>query len=130
MENNQFISNKKIIDINPGDKNIDIKVILIQFISKNRLKNDLQITQYLVADQSGSILCNFFEDVGDVINEGDILFLKTAYATKFKNTLILYTSKPGMGRVFKLGEFFMTFSETPNMSLKVFDDDEPINKIR
>jgi hypothetical protein len=47
MENNQFISNKKIIDINPGDKNIDIKVILIQFISKNRLKNDLQITQYL-----------------------------------------------------------------------------------
>ncbi len=126
----QFISNKKIADIKPGDKNIDIKIILLQFISKNKLKNDQKITQYLVADNSGSIFCNFFDDVGDFLNEGDILFLKTAYATKFKNTLILYTSKPGMGKVYKLGEFFMTFNENPNMSMKVFDDDDQTNKVK
>ncbi len=131
MENMQFVPNKKICDLNPGDKNIDIKIILLQLISKNKLKNDLKITQYLVADNSGSILCNFFDDVGDSFNEGDILFLKSAYATKFKNNLILYTSKPGMGRIFKLGEFFMTFTETPNMSLKVFDDeDNNYNKVK
>jgi hypothetical protein len=113
----EYISNKKIIDIKPYDKNIDIKIIMLQLISKNKLKNEVTITQFQVADYSGSIYCNFFDDVGDRLNEGDILFLKSAYATIFKNNLILYTSKPGLGQIIKIGEYFMIFTEIPNMSL-------------
>jgi hypothetical protein len=113
---NEYISNKKIIDIKPYDKNIDIKVIVIGLVSRNKLKSDITITTFHVADYSGSIHCNFFEDVGEIINEGDILFLRSAYATIFKNNLILYTSKPGLGQIIKLGEYFMLYAEVPNMS--------------
>lgn len=109
--------NKKISDLKPGDKNLDMKVILVNLISRNSIKKDFRITQFLVADPSGSIFCNFFDDTGDNLNEGDIIFLKTSYASIFKNNLILYASKPGIGQVIKMGEFFMSFSEIPNMSL-------------
>jgi hypothetical protein len=113
----EYISNKKISDLRPFDKNIDIKVILLQLISRSKLKSEVKITTFLVADHSGSIHCNFFEDVGDILSEGDIIFIKSGYATIFKNNLILYTSKPGLGQIIKIGEYFMTFSEIPNMSV-------------
>ncbi len=112
-----LVPNKKVSDIKPGDKNIDIKLILVNLRERNLLKKDLKITQFHVADHSGSIFCNFFDDVGDILNEGDIIFLKGAYASIFKNNLILYTSKPGMGQIIKFGEFFMNYSEIPNISL-------------
>lgn len=111
-----LVPNKRVCDLKPGDKNIEIKVILITQISRNKLKSDTKITQFLVADNTGSILCNFFDETGDLLNEGDIIFLKGAYASIFKGKLILYASKLGSGQVIKVGEFFMTFSETPNLS--------------
>ena len=120
---NQMVQlEKKIIDIHPGDKNIDLIVILISYITKTKLKNDKQITQYQVGDDTGSILCNFYDDVGDKITEGDILILKGSYATIFKNHLVLYTAKPGFGSITKINEFFMTFSEYPNLSGQVYDE--------
>jgi hypothetical protein len=111
-----YTSNKRICDIKPFDKNLDMQVILINLVSKNKLKNDTKITQFLVGDATGSILCNFFDETGDRLNEGDIIFLKCCYGSVFKNKLILYTGKPGFGKVIKLGEFFMNFSETPDLS--------------
>jgi len=111
-----FVSNKRVSDIKAGDKNIEIKVIVISQISRNKLKSDTKITQFLVADNYGSILCNFFDETGDKLNEGDIIFLKGSYASLFKNRLILYSSKLGFGQVFKIGEFFMTYNENPYMS--------------
>jgi hypothetical protein len=113
---NIYTANKRICDIKPFDKNLDMQVILISLVSKNKLKNESKITQFLVGDNSGSILCNFFDETGDKLNEGDIIFLKGSYASIFKNKLILYTGKPGFGQVIKIGEFFMTFSELPNLS--------------
>lgn len=113
---NIYTVNKRICDIKPFDKNLDMQVILISLVSKNKLKNESKITQFLVGDSSGSILCNFFDDTGDKLNEGDIIFLKGSYASIFKNKLILYTGKPGFGQVIKIGEFFMTYSELPNLS--------------
>jgi hypothetical protein len=108
--------NKSIANIKPGDKNLDLQVILISQVSKNKLKSESTITQFLVGDQTGSILCNFFDKTGDVLNEGDIIHLKCCYASIFKNKLILYTGKPGFGQVIKIGEFFMSYSEEPNLS--------------
>ena len=122
LDNQMVQREKKVIDIHPGDKNIDLVVILITYITKTKLKNDKQITQYQVGDDTGSILCNFYDDVGDKINEGDILILKGSYATVFKNHLVLYTAKPGFGSITKINEFFMTFSEYPNLSAQVYDE--------
>ena len=122
LDNQMVQREKKVIDIHPGDKNIDLVVILITYITKTKLTNDKQITQYQVGDDTGSILCNFYDDVGDKINEGDILILKGSYATVFKNHLVLYTAKPGFGSITKINEFFMTFSEYPNLSAQVYDE--------
>jgi hypothetical protein len=111
-----YASNKRITDVKPGDKNLDIKVILLNLVIKNKLKNESKLAQFLVADNSGSILCNFFDDVGDSITEGDVIYLKSCYASIFKNKMILYCGRPGYGQVVKLGYFFMTFSDLPNMS--------------
>ncbi len=87
-----FKPNKNICELNPGDKNLDLKVMLIHQATKNKLK-DTKLTQFLAADQTGSILCNFFDEWGDKVKEGDILFLKTAYVSVYKNNMILYTSR-------------------------------------
>ena len=65
--------NKNIKDIKKGDKNINIIVILIEYLSKTSVKNGKHITHYLIADKTGSIQCNFFDEIGDKIQEGDIL---------------------------------------------------------
>ena len=116
-------ANKKIIDIHPGDKGIDIIIILIEYLNKTTIKNGSHITQYLVGDDTGCIQCNFYDEIGDIVQEGDILFLSGAYASIFKQHLILYTAKYGLGKIIKLNEFFMIFSKIPNLSEKVYAND-------
>ena len=116
--------NKKIKDIKKGDKNINIIVILIEYLSKTSVKNGKYITHYLIADETGSIQCNFFDEIGDKIQEGDILYITGAYASLFKHHLVLYNAKPGFGQVGKIDEFFMSFSKTPNLSEKLYDEFE------
>ena len=84
--------NKNICELTPGDKNLDLKVMLIYQRTKNKLK-ETKLTQFIVADDTGSILCNFFDEWGDKVKEGDILFLKTAYVSVYKNEMILYSSR-------------------------------------
>ena len=119
-------TNKQIGEIKPGDKNLDIRGIIVCQISKNTLKNEQKIRQVLIADMTGSIHCNFFDEVGEKLNEGDVIFLKNAYASVFKNNLILYANKPGYGQVVKVGEYFMIYNEQPNLSIaswkKIIDD--------
>lgn len=85
-------TNKTICELNPGDKNLDLKIMLIHQATKNKLK-ETKLTQFLAADQTGSILCNFFDEWGDKVKEGDILFLKSAYVSVYKNNMILYSSR-------------------------------------
>ena len=118
-----FQNNKKVKDIHPGDKGIDIIIILIEYLNKTTIKNGSHITQYLVGDDTGCIQCNFYDDIGDIVQEGDILFLSGAYASIFKQHLILYTAKYGLGKIIKLNEFFMTFSKIPNLSKEVYAND-------
>lgn len=85
--------NKTIFQLKPHDKNLDLKVMLIEQKFRNRLKGEMKLTQFLAADTTGSILCNFFDEFGDRVKEGDILFLKGAYVSVFQNQLILYTNR-------------------------------------
>ncbi len=109
-------TNKKVAEIKSGDKNIDIQVILIKLIDKHNLKNGGTITTFLVGDETGSIHCNFFDNVSEYIKEGDVLYITGAYSTLFNNSIVLYQPKNGYGFVTKINEFFFQFSLKPNIS--------------
>jgi len=111
-------TNKKVGEIKNGDKNIDIQVILIKCLGKHDLKNGGTITTFLVADDTGSISCNFFDNVSNYIKEGDVLFITGAYSSLYNNHIVLYQPKIGYGLVTKINEFFFSFSLKPNISEK------------
>jgi hypothetical protein len=101
--------------ITPNDKNIEIRLILIEKLGSINLKSGDIIHQFLAADHTGSIKCNFFGDHGQSLKISDIVFMSGIYATLYKElTLTLYTGK--RSKVFKIGEFFMPFIEEPKMS--------------
>ena len=103
-----------IANIKPFDKNIEIKAIVLEHRGEYNLKN-AKMTQYLIADNSGSIFLNVYGAEYNSIKPGDILLVSSAYATLYKDNMILYTSKGG--HLFKIGSFFMVYKPTPNVSL-------------
>ena len=109
--------------ITPNDKNIEVRMILLEKLGAINLKSGDVIHQFLVADQTGSIKCNFFGDHGHQLKAGDIVYMSGIYATLYKETtLTLYTGK--RSKVYKIGEFFMSFIEEPKMSETVWDRDQ------
>uniref|UniRef100_A0A8C9L3K3 OB domain-containing protein n=1 Tax=Serinus canaria TaxID=9135 RepID=A0A8C9L3K3_SERCA len=66
------------------------------------------------ADKTGSINISVWDDVGNLIQPGDIIRLTKGYASVFKGCLTLYTGRGG--DLQKIGEFCMVYSEVPNFS--------------
>lgn len=120
-------TNKKVAEIKKGDKNIDIQVILIKLLDVHKIKNGT-ITTFLVGDETGSIHCNFFDNVSQYIKEGDILYITGAYSTLFNNQIVLYQPKKDYGLVIKNDEFFFPFSLKPNISEKQINPQNINNK--
>ncbi|CDQ95316.1 unnamed protein product, partial [Oncorhynchus mykiss] len=67
-----------------------------------------------VADKSGCITLSVWDEVGGLIQPGDILRLSRGYASLWKGCLTLYTGRGG--DLQKIGDFCMVFSEVPNFS--------------
>ena len=112
-----------ISSITPNDKNIEMRMILLEKLGAISLKSGDIIHQFLVADQTGSIKCNFFGEHGHQLKPGDIVYMSGIYATLYKETtLTLYTGK--RSKVYKIGEFFMSFVEEPRMSETVWERDQ------
>ena len=74
----------------------------------------MNMTQFLVAEITGSILCNFYGEIADLLNPGDILFMTDAYCAIFQNSKILYCGKKGS--IWRIGQFNLPFNETPFLS--------------
>jgi hypothetical protein len=111
-----------VASITPNDKGIELRVILLEKLVNIEIKSGDIISQFLVADYSGSIKCNFYGESGTKLKAGDIIYLAGAYSALFKDTtLTLYSGRKS--RMLKIGEFFMDFSETPNMSEMVWERD-------
>jgi hypothetical protein len=112
-----------ISSVTPNDKNIEVRIILLEKLGTISLKSGDVIHQFLVADQTGSIKCNFFGEHGHQLKCGDIVYMSGIYATLYKETtLTLYTGK--RSKVYKIGEFFMSFIEEPRMSETSWDRDQ------
>ncbi|XP_035659706.1 SOSS complex subunit B2-like [Branchiostoma floridae] len=103
-----------IKDIKPGLKNLNAIFIVLDIGRPTQTKDGHEVRSCKVADKTGSINISVWDEVGELLQSGDIIKLSKGYASVWKGCLTLYTGRVGDLR--KIGEFCMVFSEAPNMS--------------
>ncbi|KAM9443845.1 SOSS complex subunit B1 [Clarias gariepinus] len=101
-------------DIKPGLKNLNVIFIVLETGRVTKTKDGHEVRTCKVADKTGSISISVWDEVGALIQTGDILRLTKGYASIFKGCLTLYTGRGG--ELQKIGEFCMVYSEVPNFS--------------
>lgn len=113
---NDFKTNSEVKDLVPGKKGVNIIFIVIENIKVLKLKNNQKIYTFLISDKTGSIFCNFYDEIGQCINVGDVIYVSKAYATLHKTECVLYSPKLEHGTILKIDEFCYDFIEKPNFS--------------
>lgn len=79
-----------------------------------KTKDGHEVRSCKVADKTGSITISVWDEIGGLIQPGDIIRLTRGYASMWKGCLTLYTGRGG--ELQKIGEFCMVYSEVPNFS--------------
>ncbi|KAK3543346.1 hypothetical protein QTP70_018055 [Hemibagrus guttatus] len=110
--NNDAVS--LIKDVKPGSKNLHIVFIVLEIGRVTKTKDGHEVRSCKVADKSGSIAISVWDELGSLIQPGDIIRLTRGYASIWKGCLTLYTGRGG--DLQKIGEFCMVYSEVPNFS--------------
>ncbi|XP_028847573.1 SOSS complex subunit B2 isoform X2 [Denticeps clupeoides] len=103
-----------IKDVKPGSKNLNIVFIVLEIGRVTKTKDGHEVRSCKVADKSGSIAISVWDELGSLIQPGDIIRLTRGYASIWKGCLTLYTGRGG--DLQKIGEFCMVYSEVPNFS--------------
>ncbi|XP_069555022.1 SOSS complex subunit B2 isoform X2 [Brachyistius frenatus] len=103
-----------IKDVKPGSKNLNIVFIVLEIGRVTKTKDGHEVRSCKVADKSGSIAISVWDELGTLIQPGDIIKLTRGYASIWKGCLTLYTGRGG--DLQKIGEFCMVYSEVPNFS--------------
>ncbi|XP_042589533.1 SOSS complex subunit B1-A-like [Cyprinus carpio] len=101
-------------DIKAGLKNLNVIFIVLETGRVTKTKDGHEVRTCKVADKTGSISISVWDEVGGLIQTGDIIKLTKGYASVFKGCLTLYTGR--VGELQKIGEFCMVYSEVPNFS--------------
>uniref|UniRef100_A0A672P298 Nucleic acid binding protein 2 n=1 Tax=Sinocyclocheilus grahami TaxID=75366 RepID=A0A672P298_SINGR len=101
-------------DVKPGLKNLSVIFIVLETGRVTKTKDGHEVRTCKVADKTGSISISVWDEVGGLIQAGDIIRLNKGYASVFKGCLTLYTGRGG--ELQKIGEFCMVYSEVPNFS--------------
>ncbi|XP_024142868.1 SOSS complex subunit B2 [Oryzias melastigma] len=103
-----------IKDVKAGSKNLNIVFIVLEIGRVTKTKDGHEVRSCKVADKSGSIAISVWDELGSLIQPGDIIKLTRGYASMWKGCLTLYTGRGG--DLQKIGEFCMVYSEVPNFS--------------
>ncbi|NXA54242.1 SOSB2 protein, partial [Nothocercus julius] len=103
-----------IKDIKPGLKNLNVVFIVLEIGRVTKTKDGHEVRSCKVADKTGSITISVWDEIGGLIQPGDIIRLTKGYASLWKGCLTLYTGRGG--ELHKIGEFCMVYSEVPNFS--------------
>ncbi|NXP75704.1 SOSB2 protein, partial [Ramphastos sulfuratus] len=103
-----------IKDIKPGLKNLNVIFIVLEIGRVTKTKDGHEVRSCKVADKTGSITLSVWDEIGGLIQPGDIIRLTKGYASLWKGCLTLYTGR--VGELHKIGEFCMVYSEVPNFS--------------
>ncbi|XP_072274957.1 SOSS complex subunit B2 [Pyxicephalus adspersus] len=109
--NDSFVSIK---DIKTGQKNLNVIFIVLEIGRVTKTKDGHEVRSCKVADKSGSITLSVWDEIGSLIQPGDIIRLIRGYASLWKGCLTLYSGRGG--EIQKIGEFCMVYSELPNFS--------------
>ena len=56
----------QIINLKPRDRNIELRVIVLELLDTYKTKLNENLMQFLIADNSGSIIANFFGETGQI----------------------------------------------------------------
>ncbi|XP_070588236.1 SOSS complex subunit B2 [Erythrolamprus reginae] len=116
-----------IKDIKPGLKNINLVFIVLEIGRVTKTKDGHEVRACKVADKTGSITISVWDELGSLIQPGDIIRLTKGYASLWKGCLTLYTGRGG--DLQKIGEFCMVYSEVPNFSEPNSDHPGQPNKV-
>ncbi|XP_077175605.1 SOSS complex subunit B2 isoform X2 [Paroedura picta] len=103
-----------IKDIKPGLKNLNVVFIVLEIGRVTKTKDGHEVRSCKVADKTGSVTISVWDELGSLIQPGDIIRLTKGYASLWKGCLTLYSGKGG--DLQKIGEFCMVYSEVPNFS--------------
>ena len=84
--------------LKPQDRNLEIKGMLIERKESHKIKGNLEFTQFVIADNTGSILCNYFGDLYIVTacpncKVSISIICGRCLSALFKRNMILYTGK-------------------------------------
>ncbi|CAF1276638.1 unnamed protein product [Rotaria magnacalcarata] len=105
-----------VAKLEPNQRQINLLVIVLRIqANPQKTREGHEIHSFKVADRTGSVTLNVWNNTGKLISPGDILRLQNCITQVFKNELCV---KPGRnGIVTKVGEFMMDFKEEPDMSI-------------
>src|SRR5689334_10049556 len=92
----------KIGDIKPYMKGLNIVCIVLEKGTVTKTKDEHLIAHALIADSTASVNLSVWDTPADWLQSGDILRLKGAYSTIFKNQLVLYSGR--YGSIERIGE--------------------------
>ncbi|XP_075687395.1 SOSS complex subunit B2 isoform X2 [Rhinoderma darwinii] len=109
--NDSYVSIK---DIKTGQKNLNVVFIVLEIGRVTKTKDGHEVRSCKVADKTGSITVSVWDEIGSLIQPGDIIRLTRGYASMWKGCLTLYSGRGG--ELQKIGEFCMVYSEVPNFS--------------
>jgi len=101
-------------DLKPGMANLSLHVVALEVGRPNTTKDNQEVRTVKLADKSGMVNLSLWNEPGKVLQPGDIIRITRAYTGMFKSCLTVFTARHG--EFFKVGEFCMLFSESPNMS--------------
>ncbi|KAM7275298.1 hypothetical protein ACFE04_017164 [Oxalis oulophora] len=105
----------KLKDIVPAaQNNINARIILLDKARTVEGGGQNKTCVALAADDTAALHLQLWGDECDAFDAGDILQLTNGIFSMIRNDLVLRAGK--RGKIEKVGEFTMTFVETPNIS--------------
>lgn len=97
--NDSYVSIK---DIKTGQKNLNVVFIVLEIGRVTKTKDGHEVRSCKVADKTGSITVSVWDEIGSLIQPGDIIRLTRGYASMWKGCLTLYSGRGG--ELQKIGE--------------------------
>lgn len=90
--NDSYVSIK---DIKTGQKNLNVVFIVLEIGRVTKTKDGHEVRSCKVADKTGSITVSVWDEIGSLIQPGDIIRLTRGYASMWKGCLTLYSGRGG-----------------------------------
>merc|ERR1719219_2700023 len=103
-----------IRNLKPGMKDLSIMFIVLEIGRPSKTKEGHEVRSVKIADRSASINLSVWDDLGKLIQTGDIIRMNKGYVNIWKSCLTLYLGKSSEFQ--KVNEFCMVFTELPFMS--------------